>query len=120
MADEESFFVAAVLRVVGFFADAFFFAQLAGLLTHPGSEMAGGILIERAVQTSDMWGRKGKLHLHARDEDAREAYRCLGFEGKTHTNDMDMALDPEKKPDIWSRLDSKWRLKKHHGMKYIG
>lgn len=89
--------------------------SVAELVTHPGSAMAGGVLMERAVQTSDGWGAGGKLKLFRSDEDAQRAYEAMGFVGT-----MTMTLDPADKSEIWEKIDSKWRLKKHHGLKYVG
>ena len=83
--------------------------------------MAGGVLIEHAVQISDEeWGAEGRLELMAENKDACAAYKCLGFEGETGPEDDEMILDPSRKPEIWKKIKNKWRLKKYHGLKYIG
>lgn len=90
------------------------------LVTHPGSSAAGGILIEYAVQISDSeWGKDGKLNLWALDDDAKMAYKSLGFKGRESDNDKDMILDPEQST-LWNKLDGKWQLKKFSGKKYVG
>jgi hypothetical protein len=87
-----------------------------GLVTHPGSENAGGILIEYAVQKSDEWGKGGKLQLTPDNKECEQAYKHLGFEGTPYS----MTLDPASRRDIWSRPGGKWRLTKFIGMKYVG
>ena len=77
-------------------------------------------MTEYAVQKSDEWGEGGRLALWALDDEAREAYKHLGFEGKYHPSSQSMTLDPTRHPDIWSRPGGKWLLTKFIGMKYIG
>jgi hypothetical protein len=90
------------------------------LVTHPGSDGAGGILIECAVQKSVEWGKNGVLELYALDEDAREAYKALGFAGQKGPDDQEMTLDPSKKESIWCNLDGRWQIKKYVGKQFVG
>jgi hypothetical protein len=97
------------------------FPYINDLVTHPGSDTAGGILIECAVQKSVDWGNSGTLELTALDEDAAEAYKALGFVRKTLPYDPDeMILDPAKQDQIWCYLDGRWRIKKYIGKRFIG
>jgi hypothetical protein len=86
-----------------------------GLVTHPGSENAGGTLLEYAVQKSDEWGKGGKIQLAPDNDECKEAYKHLGFEGG-----FMMTLDPASRRDIWSKPGDKWLLTKFIGMKYVG
>ncbi|MDB5312020.1 MAG: hypothetical protein JWO38_6222 [Gemmataceae bacterium] len=91
------------------------------LVTHPGSEAAGGILIECAVQKSVDWGKDGLLELCALDEDAGEAYKALGFISRSPPESKDeMTLEPSKNEQIWCNLSGKWQIKKYIGTQFIG
>lgn len=88
---------------------------ITAIVTHPGSEGAGGALIEAAVNTSVKRGKDGKLELYPENENARKAYEALGF-CKLRSN---MTLDPDKS-DKWCRQDDgQWRIQKHQDMKYL-
>jgi hypothetical protein len=87
--------------------------SVADLVTHPGSDHAGGILIEHAVQKSEEWGKHGRLKLYALTDDAREAYKALGFVVASGSN---MTLDPRSDAckDTWTLVDGiLWRLTKY-------
>jgi hypothetical protein len=88
-----------------------------GLVTHPGSENAGAILLEYAVQKSDEQGKGGKLKIMPENEECREAYLHLGFVGPP---DNLMTLDPASRRDIWSKPGPKWLVTKFIGKKYVG
>lgn len=91
---------------------------ISAIVTHPGSENAGGILIEAAVQKSDEWQQGGNLELTAGNDNAAKAYECLGFEKKPD-KPAEMTLDPSKMSQYWSRVGSKWRLTKYIGKLYV-
>jgi hypothetical protein len=88
------------------------------LVTHPGSDGCGGILIERAVQVSQSWGSDGKLALYADNKNAEGAYRALGFVADS-VNSPDYTLDPSKS-NGWTLHQGNWRLKKYIDKSYIG
>jgi hypothetical protein len=88
------------------------------LVTHPGTENAGGILVEAAVaysQTHGQEGYKGKLELQSFNDESTAAYKAMGFV-TTHGDHME--LDPANS-DLWERgTDGSWKLKKYADKKY--
>ena len=85
--------------------------SIADIVTHPGSDQAGGILIEYAVQKSEEWGKHGRLKLYALTDDAQKAYEQLGFVVTTGSN---MTLDPKLCANIWTMVGGvQWRLTKY-------
>lgn len=82
------------------------------LVTHPGSDNAGGVMIEFAVNQSVKWGCGGKLSLSPNDEECAKAYEALGFE-----HDGTMCLDPNKS-EKWVKVGNAWKLKSQLGKLY--
>lgn len=93
---------------------------ISDFVTHPGSEGAGGALLEYAVQVSVDRGMKGMLEIKPLDSDAREAYKKLGFVNSKTTINM-MTFDPNtpENKEKWSQTNGELRLTKHAEKKYI-
>lgn len=96
-------------------------AYVADLVTHPGSEQAGGILMEYAVRQSQNWGSAGKLELYALDEEALVAYQALGFRRKAAAS-KEMTLTPADCPGVWAKVGgATWTLVKYQNTgRYYG
>ncbi|MFM0069127.1 GNAT family N-acetyltransferase [Paraburkholderia aspalathi] len=87
-------------------------------VTHPGSTGAGGALMERAVNTSVMWGHKGKVRLYPENDHAEKAYKSLGFV-KATDGIPGLSLNPATS-DKWQQdQGGQWALAKHTGEKYL-
>ena len=93
------------------------FIQIHALASHPGTEGAGGALLEHAVNCSQEAGLGGKVCLHALAR-AIPAYRAMGFKGSAFS-ESSMTLDPAKS-DKWVQVEGRWRLAKHAGKAYAG
>lgn len=88
------------------------------LVTHPGSRYAGYILIERAVQISDEWGKGGRLKLLMLYKDSQEFYGSLGFSASSDVQPDKLALDPAQATELWVKLSGVWQLKRFAGKKF--
>lgn len=80
------------------------------LATHPGSENAGGILIEHAVNLSEQAGYNGCLKLTSLNRGSTAAYKALGF---VEIEDLDIMKLVPNESDIWVRVENEWRLRKY-------
>jgi N-acetylglutamate synthase-like GNAT family acetyltransferase len=79
------------------------------LSAHPGSQGAGEIMIEKAVNVSEECGKRGLVTLFAAG-DSGGFYEKLGFES---IDNAKLRLRPSGAKE-WVRLsDGKWRLKKY-------
>jgi hypothetical protein len=93
---------------------------ISDFVTHPGSEGAGGALLEYAVQISVDRHMKGMLELKPLDSDAREAYRKLGFvKSKTKINMMTFDPNTPENKKRWIQKDGVPRLAKHADKQYV-
>lgn len=90
--------------------------SVATLVTHPGSQGCGGILMEQAAQFSQKCGYSGKLVLLG-GSDAKKVYFALGF--IENDDDIKLTLDPANS-DKWCMHNGEWRLKKYIHQNYIG
>lgn len=89
------------------------------LVTHPGSEGAGGSLIEHAVKQSMESGTEGKLELRATGKDAKHAYLAMGFESSISSPSF-MELDPAKSNNKWCQdVHGQWKLTSNMEKKYF-
>jgi len=73
------------------------------LVTHPGTDGAGGVLIERAVQRSCEMGFNGVVRLCYGNNDCKKMYEHMGFgdfAGSANTPD-NFELKPAEKSDKW-------------------
>src|SRR5262249_43556623 len=91
-------------------------ASVCLLVTHPGSDHAGGIMMEVAVQQSVDWGTNGKLMLTANDEEYAQAYEKMGFDSEGGSM---MYLDPSNSK-VWKQVGPTWKLAKYVGLSYRG
>jgi len=82
------------------------------LVTHPGSDNSGGILIEFAVKQAVERGFDGKLTLYPNDDECSQAYEALGFESAGA-----MFLDPSQSQK-WTKVGNTWKLASHLGKLY--
>jgi hypothetical protein len=85
--------------------------EVHNFVTHPGSETAGGALLERAVSYSMRYGGEGRIGLMPLDEEAAKAYRALGFVSADSPYLTPMILNPADHLDIWALVDGEWRLR---------
>lgn len=93
--------------------------QILQIVTHPGSEGAGGSLIEKAVNQSMAWrpDSSGVVSLWALNDNTRQAYYAMGFSNRTGL----MVLKPDERHDkfVWVEDAAAWRLKSNLGKGYI-
>jgi hypothetical protein len=82
------------------------------LVTHPGSDNAGGVLIEFAVKQAVDWGFNGKITLYPNDDECMRAYEALGFDYQGS-----MFLDPSKSGK-WTKVGKTWKLTSQLGKLY--
>lgn len=84
---------------------------IADLVCHPGTENAGGIMMEYAVNHALKTANDPRLQLWALDEDARRAYLAMGFTSDT-PDSRAMTLDPRVSP-LWTQVSGAWHLAKY-------
>jgi hypothetical protein len=91
------------------------------LVTHPGSENGGGVLIELAVNLSQKEGCDGKVYLIAASETAKQSYPYLGFVFADGWQGAcgKMYLTPGSS-DKWDNVNGRWLIKKYQGKRYLG
>lgn len=92
------------------------------LVTHPGSEGAGGSLLEYAVNRfiELRGGEIMPLYLYYTSEDSRHAYKKMGFVDDPSGESELMTLDLTTQPDIWSKDEfGHWGLKKLKEKRYL-
>ncbi|MFO1023918.1 MAG: hypothetical protein U1E70_01935 [Acetobacteraceae bacterium] len=90
---------------------------VADLVCHPGTENAGGIMIEYAVNYGCKIHNSPVVRLWALNEDARRAYLALGFTSDTGTGKA-MTLRPATSP-LWTQVSGVWHLAKYaQGQRY--
>jgi GNAT superfamily N-acetyltransferase len=96
---------------------------VADLVTHPGSEQAGGALMEHAVNLSKRSGFGGRLELIAENDNAVKAYKAMGFvlqTGSRHGSQRHMTLDPVKS-QLWATdKEGNFKLAKYSEKQYLG
>jgi hypothetical protein len=90
--------------------------EIKWLATHPGSENAGGIMVEHALFLANNKLNYGPvLVLESYNADSTKAYQALGFRVLSGT---DMELDASRCP-LWTSVNERWKLKKYLGMKLL-
>lgn len=95
--------------------------EIKNLATHPGTVMAGGVMVEFALNRIEFYGRQGAkladgtIYLETYNEESTKAYRALGFEAKSKRA---MVLLAHESP-LWARTDSGWRLAAHATKRYL-
>ena len=97
--------------------------EIENLASHPGTEMAGGIMVEFALNriahfnanSQDKQLMEDMIVLNSMNPSSTAAWIALGFVplGKNpdltgHLNPIPMSLDANKSPK-WTKLDNKWR-----------
>jgi len=82
------------------------------LVTHPGTQKAGGILIEKAVERSLEEGYNGSLELISHSPESTDAYTALGFVALGENQRASHRLDPAKRAE-WDTTGKPYRLKKY-------
>lgn len=88
-----------------------------GLVTHPGSQSGGSILIEHVVNRSERAGYEGRIELRPTDR-WKQSFASKGFVEAASTGLM--KLFPAES-DRWVKLGGEWRLRKYqHGKKFAG
>jgi predicted Fe-S protein YdhL (DUF1289 family) len=80
--------------------------KIKSLATHPGTQGAGGILVEHAVNLSEKAGYKGCLELNEYAAPEGEAW------GFGETEDFQIQLVPGESSK-WVKVGQEWRLTKH-------
>lgn len=89
------------------------------IVTRPGTDNAGGILIEAAADYSQANGDGGRLELNSYDKKSTRAYKALGFvkTDRNYDGGGEMTLDPAISP-LWSLRSDGWKLVKYADKKY--
>ena len=77
------------------------------MVTHPGSQGVGGLLIEHAVQRSLETGSLGALTLLAENDNSRAAFKHLGF---VQDSDHYLRLEPSTS-EQWQHVEGRYRLR---------
>lgn len=88
--------------------------EIKNLATHPGSDGAGGIMVEYALnkvtsyntQANSEMFEPGCLFLESLDDNSTAAYVALGFDSVGRKR---MVLNAAESPK-WAQADGKWRL----------
>lgn len=95
------------------------------LVTHPGTQNAGGIMVEyalnlvaRLIKEHDFPLVPGALQLESHNENATAAYQALGFFIERAGSYPRMVLDADES-DKWEQVAEKWRLKKYKTLRYL-
>jgi hypothetical protein len=94
--------------------------EIKNLTTHPGTMMAGGIMVEYALNKITFYNKQGAgfedglLSLESLDEHSTAAYMALGF---TDAGRRSMVLDANKS-ELWSKPGGIWRLAKFAAAKF--
>jgi hypothetical protein len=90
------------------------------LVTHPGTENAGGIMLEAAADYSQSRGHGGKLDLYSYDGKSSRAYRAMGFTKADNGYDSGgtMVLEPTTSA-LWHFTGGHWRLAKYEALRFF-
>jgi hypothetical protein len=93
--------------------------QVDEFVTHPLTQQCGEILLARVVQMSVLMGGKGRCILFPL-QNARSAYRAMGFKDVVHEKFASMMLlDPADSDGKWVQVDEKWAFHKNPNAKYV-
>lgn len=90
------------------------------LVAHPGTDNAGGTLLELAADWSESRHKGGRLDLYSYDRKSTVAYKAMGFikeDGKYDSGGR-MTLDPRSATDTWVKAGANWKLRKYLGKGY--
>lgn len=84
------------------------------LVAHPGTDNAGGTLLELAADWSEAHGKRGCLELYSYGKKSTAAYKTLGFIKTNGDYDSggDMTLNPNTS-DKWTKAGTNWKLAKY-------
>lgn len=95
--------------------------EIKNLATHPGTMMAGGVMVEFALNRIDFYGKQGAkladgtIYLETFNEESTKAYKALGFESQ---GGRVMVLRAHKCP-LWTKTESGWRLAAYATKRYL-
>jgi hypothetical protein len=89
------------------------------LVTHPGTQLVGGALLEKAVERSCQEGYNGRLELISHSDESSAAYACLGFEALPSGKRASHQLNPANSAH-WVAAGKTFVLTKHAEKKYVG
>jgi hypothetical protein len=93
--------------------------QVDEFVTHPLTQQAGEILLERVVKMSVLIGGKGRCILYPLNN-ARGAYRAMGFKNVDHEGFSSMMLlDPADSDSKWVKVGETWKFAKSKNAKYV-
>ncbi|MGH7155103.1 MAG: hypothetical protein ACREF3_14360 [Acetobacteraceae bacterium] len=89
-------------------------AHIFYLVAHPGTDNAGGTLMELAADWSEARGKGGRLDLYSYDKKSTAAYKAMGFVKSDGDYDSggDMTLNPSTS-DKWTKAGTNWKLAKY-------
>ncbi|MES3035332.1 MAG: hypothetical protein V4813_15140 [Gemmatimonadota bacterium] len=99
--------------------------EIVNLTTHPGSEKAGGIMVEFALnraahynaQSEESIFSDGKLQLKSFNDASTSAYLALGFT-LDRQGGREMSLNAKRSP-LWHRVEGGWRLASYATSHYL-
>lgn len=92
--------------------------EIKNLFTHPGTENAGGIMIEFALNLTvdnPLRVAPGVIGLETYNEASTAAYKALGF--KTYSG-RQLVLEAAKS-ELWELVETRWKLKKYKDKRYL-
>lgn len=98
--------------------------EIVNLTTHPGSEKAGGIMVEFALNRANFYNAQlgdtfsdGKLQLKSYNNASTDAYLALGFT-LDRAGGTAMSLNA-RKSNVWRRVNGQWRLAAYAAAHYL-
>ncbi len=101
------------------------YVEIIYLVAHPGTENAGGIMVEYLLNLIERLNDDhgfglvpNMVKLESLNEDATAAYEALGFTVTKAGMYPDMQLDADAS-DKWERVGEKWRLKKYKLQRFL-
>lgn len=93
--------------------------QIDEFVTHPLTQQGGEILLGRVIQMSVLMGGKGRCILYPL-QNARAAYRAMGFKEVKHEKFASMMLlDPADSDRKWVKVEDTWKFHKSKDAKYV-
>ncbi len=99
------------------------YVEIKNLVTHPGTEKAGGVMVEFALNRPQHYNAQragmlmdGVVGLESYSPESTAAYLALGFTKDAH-HGSEMTLQASKSPK-WQRVNGEWCLTAFQGQRY--